>query len=77
MTESDGGNVKHRNGEAATDSCSRDDVFDDTYKEKEGPKPPSVIVWKNVILMSLLHIGAIYGISLIPSAASLTLAWCK
>ncbi|XP_063077833.1 acyl-CoA desaturase [Engraulis encrasicolus] len=75
MTESDGGNVKHRNGEAATDSCSRDDVFDDTYKEKEGPKPPSVIVWKNVILMSLLHVGAIYGISLIPSAASLTLAW--
>ncbi|XP_051523887.1 acyl-CoA desaturase-like [Myxocyprinus asiaticus] len=52
-----------------------EDVFDHTYKEKEGPKPPVVIVWRNVILMTLLHIGALYGISLIPVASKLTLIW--
>ncbi|KAG5262753.1 hypothetical protein AALO_G00278490 [Alosa alosa] len=75
MTETEGENTKHRNGDAATDSWPRDDVFDDTYKEKDGPKPPRTIVWKNVILMSLLHIGSLYALLLIPSAASMTLAW--
>lgn len=55
----------------------REDVFDHTYKEKEGPKPARIIVWKNVILMTLLHIGAVYAMFLIPSASSLTLLWCK
>lgn len=54
-----------------------EDVFDHTYKEKEGPKPPIVIVWRNVILMSLLHIGALYGLLLLPSALALTWIWCK
>ncbi|KAL3051601.1 hypothetical protein OYC64_001774 [Pagothenia borchgrevinki] len=53
----------------------REDMFDHTYKEKEGPKPPSVIVWRNVFLMTLLHIGAAYGICLVPSASTLTLLW--
>ncbi|XP_076154248.1 acyl-CoA desaturase [Alosa pseudoharengus] len=75
MTETEGENTKHRNGDAATDAWPRDDVFDDTYKEKDGPKPPRTIVWKNVILMSLLHIGSLYALLLIPSAASMTLAW--
>ncbi|XP_051968833.1 acyl-CoA desaturase-like [Xyrauchen texanus] len=52
-----------------------EDVFDNTYKEKEGPKPPVVIVWRNVILMSFLHVGALYGLSLIPVACTLTLVW--
>lgn len=52
-----------------------EDVFDHSYKEKEGPKPPVVIVWRNVILMTLLHTGALYGLLLIPSANVLTLIW--
>ncbi|XP_067224931.1 acyl-CoA desaturase [Chanodichthys erythropterus] len=52
-----------------------EDVFDHTYKEKEGPKPPIVVVWRNVILMTLLHTGALYGLLLIPSASVLTLIW--
>uniref|UniRef100_A0A8C6M4K3 stearoyl-CoA 9-desaturase n=1 Tax=Nothobranchius furzeri TaxID=105023 RepID=A0A8C6M4K3_NOTFU len=54
---------------------SVNDAFDHTYKEKEGPKPPTIIVWRNVIMMSLLHLGAVYGVFLIPSAAPLTLLW--
>lgn len=54
-----------------------EDTFDHTYREKEGPKPPMVIVWRNVILMTLLHIGAVYGMLIIPSASHLTLLWCK
>lgn len=69
---------RHRNGDVLAESATkRDDVFDETYKEKEGPKPSMRIVWKNIILMTLLHIGAVYGISLVPSAHVLTWAWCK
>ncbi|XP_056325666.1 acyl-CoA desaturase [Danio aesculapii] len=52
-----------------------EDEFDPLYKEKPGPKPPMRIVWRNVILMSLLHIAAVYGLFLIPSAHPLTLLW--
>lgn len=75
MTETEVENARHRNGDVAADAWTRDDVFDDTYKEKDGPKPPRTVVWKNVILMSLLHIGAIYALLLVPSAAFMTLAW--
>lgn len=54
-----------------------EDVFDHTYKEKEGPKPPIVMVWRNVILMGLLHSGALYGLYLFPSARAPTWIWCK
>lgn len=54
-----------------------EDVFDDTYKEREGPKPPRRLVWRNIILMTLLHVGALYGLVLTPSASGLTLAWGK
>lgn len=54
-----------------------DDLFDETYREKEGPKPPLRYVWRNIILMSLLHLGAIVGLVLIPSAKIQTLAWGK
>lgn len=54
-----------------------EDVFDDTYKEREGPKPPRRLVWRNIILMTLLHVGALYGLVLTPSASGLTLAWSK
>ncbi|XP_034049772.1 acyl-CoA desaturase [Thalassophryne amazonica] len=54
---------------------NRDDIFDHAYREKEGPKPPRKIVWKNVILMGLLHTGAVYSLLLIPSASAHTLSW--
>lgn len=54
-----------------------EDIFDNTYKKKQGPRPPMRLVWKNIILMILLHIGALYGLVLVPSASYLTLAWCK
>ncbi|KAJ8248422.1 hypothetical protein GJAV_G00241860 [Gymnothorax javanicus] len=54
---------------------SSEDVFDDTYKEREGPKPPRQIVWRNVVLMTFLHIGALYGFTLLLSTSVLTLAW--
>lgn len=56
---------------------SVEDVFDTTYKEKEGPKPPVVIVWRNVVLMTLLHTAALYGLLLIPSASVFTLIWSE
>ncbi|KAL4640040.1 acyl-CoA desaturase-like [Arapaima gigas] len=62
-------------GDALGDAPITEDIFDDTYKEKEGPKPPRQIVWKNVVLMSLLHVGAVYGLLIIPSASLMTLTW--
>ena len=61
----------------ATDPSLADDVFDDTYKEKQGPKPPMRLVWRNIILMSILHTLALYGVTCVSSAKLLTLAWCK
>ncbi|KAM9379892.1 stearoyl-CoA desaturase [Phaethornis superciliosus] len=61
--------------ELAGDRGMMDDIFDETYREKEGPKPPIRYVWRNIILMSLLHLGAIFGLTLIPSAKIQTLAW--
>ncbi|XP_068113969.1 stearoyl-CoA desaturase [Hyperolius riggenbachi] len=51
-----------------------DDIFDTTYEDKKGPAPMK-IVWRNVILMSLLHVGALYGFLLVPSAKAATLVW--
>ncbi|XP_061793743.1 stearoyl-CoA desaturase b isoform X1 [Nerophis lumbriciformis] len=62
-------------GPAAEESRTAEDVFDDTSAEKVGPKPPMRLVWRNILLMILLHAGALYGFTLIPAAATLTLAW--
>lgn len=35
------------------------------------------IAWRNVFLMSLLHLGAVYSLALIPKAQPLTLLWGK
>ncbi|XP_032409063.1 stearoyl-CoA desaturase b [Xiphophorus hellerii] len=66
---------KQQNGDAMAETSTVDDVFDDTYREKEGKKPPRILVWRNIILMGLLHVGALYGLVLIPSASWLTLGW--
>lgn len=65
------------NGDTMAENRKVEDVFDDTYKEKEGPKPPRQIVWRNVVLMALLHTGALYGLTITPSASILTLLWSK
>lgn len=62
---------------AETTTTTRDDVYDDAYEEKQGPRPPLQIVWRNVILMSLLHLGALYGLTILPSVSFLTLIWSK
>uniref|UniRef100_A0A8C6S3G4 Stearoyl-coenzyme A desaturase 3 n=2 Tax=Nannospalax galili TaxID=1026970 RepID=A0A8C6S3G4_NANGA len=45
----------------------KEDIYDPTYQDAEGPPPKLEYVWRNIILMSLLHVGALYGITLIPS----------
>lgn len=37
--------------------------------------PGQAIVWRNVVLMGLLHLGAVYALSLVPRAHILTLLW--
>ncbi|XP_005156902.2 stearoyl-CoA desaturase b isoform X1 [Danio rerio] len=56
-------------------TTTTEDVFDDSYVEKPGPSPPVQIVWRNVILMTLLHLGALYGMTILPFVSSLTLIW--
>ncbi|XP_034537733.1 stearoyl-CoA desaturase b [Notolabrus celidotus] len=69
------GDVKQLNGGTVEATSSVEDVFDDTYREKDGPKPRRALVWRNIILMTLLHIGALYGLVLFPSISLSTLAW--
>ncbi|XP_036192212.1 acyl-CoA desaturase [Myotis myotis] len=53
----------------------KDDIYDPSYKDKEGPRPKLEYVWRNIILMSLLHLGALYGIVLIPTCKVYTWLW--
>lgn len=55
----------------------RDDIHDPSYKDQEGPRPKLVYVWRNIILMSLLHLGALYGITLVPTCKVYTWLWGK
>ncbi len=68
---------KKQNSDSILETPEVDDAFDKTYKDKEGPNPPMKIAWRNVIVLPLVHMGAIYGLMLIPSASVLTLAWGK
>nr|BAC37366.1 unnamed protein product [Mus musculus] len=45
----------------------KEDIYDPTYQDEEGPPPKLEYVWRNIILMALLHVGALYGITLVPS----------
>lgn len=60
---------------ATTPTATVNDVLDASYKEKGGNKAQMELVWRNIVLMSLLHIAAAYGFTLIPSAKALTLVW--
>lgn len=55
----------------------KDDIYDPSYKDVEGPRPKIVYVWRNIILMSLLHLGALYGIAMIPTCKIYTCVWGK
>uniref|UniRef100_A0A8C0GKK0 stearoyl-CoA 9-desaturase n=1 Tax=Chelonoidis abingdonii TaxID=106734 RepID=A0A8C0GKK0_CHEAB len=59
------------------DQGMTDDIFDESYCEKDGPKPARRYVWRNIVLMSLLHLRALYRLWLIPAAKPVTLAWGK
>ncbi|TSK22749.1 Acyl-CoA desaturase [Bagarius yarrelli] len=64
-----------RNPEKNGATTRVDDAFDESYKETDSSMPPVRIVWRNVVAMTLLHIGALYGLTLIPSAKAFTLLW--
>ena len=49
-------------------------ITPETHQQKQ---PPLQIVWTNVIWMSVLHLGAVYGLFLIPQAHPLTWLWSK
>lgn len=75
---------QHQNGHAtttttttttATTMATENGIFDASWMGKEGPKAPTKLVWRNIILMSVLHIAALYGFTLIPSAKAWTLVW--
>lgn len=53
-------------------------LFRSTQK-KNSNKYNMKIVWKNVIIMSSLHLGALYGLYLvlIGQCKFVTLLWCK
>ncbi|XP_012998737.2 stearoyl-CoA desaturase [Cavia porcellus] len=53
----------------------KDDIRDPNYEDEEGPMPKLEYVWRNIILMGLLHVGALYGIALVPSCKFYTWLW--
>uniref|UniRef100_A0A4W4DPT4 stearoyl-CoA 9-desaturase n=1 Tax=Electrophorus electricus TaxID=8005 RepID=A0A4W4DPT4_ELEEL len=67
--------TRQQNPEEIAETSLDDDIFDESYKEKDGPQPPRQIVWRNVVLMTFLHIGAVYGLIIITSASALTVLW--
>lgn len=53
-----------------------EDMDSENLPSVEPTKRPTVrIVWRNVILMALLHFGAIYALTLIPKSHPLTWLW--
>uniref|UniRef100_A0A8C6AAQ1 Uncharacterized protein n=1 Tax=Marmota marmota marmota TaxID=9994 RepID=A0A8C6AAQ1_MARMA len=53
----------------------KDDIYDPSYQDAEGPRPKTEFVWRNIILMGLLHLGALYGIILVPTCKFYTWLW--
>ncbi|XP_072293278.1 stearoyl-CoA desaturase b [Eucyclogobius newberryi] len=65
--------LQHQNGHTTTTAATP--AADDGVFEKEERGPQMQLVWRNVVGMALLHAGAVYGFTLIPSAKALTLVW--
>jgi stearoyl-CoA desaturase (delta-9 desaturase) len=55
----------------------KDDIHDPSYQDEEGPLPKLEYVWRNIILMGLLHVGALYGLTLVPTCKFYTWIWGK
>ncbi|MCQ7632642.1 acyl-CoA desaturase [Salmonella enterica] len=53
----------------------KEDIYDPSYQDEEGPPPKMEYVWRNIILMGLLHVAVLYGITLVPSCKFYTLLW--
>ncbi|GAB1302457.1 Stearoyl-CoA desaturase 2 [Apodemus speciosus] len=58
----------------------REDIHDPSYQDEEGPPPKLEYVWRNIILMALLHVGALGGSPWFPPArstpaSSVSLSW--
>uniref|UniRef100_A0A8C5L1K8 stearoyl-CoA 9-desaturase n=1 Tax=Jaculus jaculus TaxID=51337 RepID=A0A8C5L1K8_JACJA len=53
----------------------KEDIYDPSYQDAKGPLPKLEYVWRNIILMALLHVGALYGITLVPSCKYHTWIW--
>ena len=49
-------------------------ITEETHSQK---RPPMKIVWRNVILMAMLHLSSVYALTLIFKAKVLTLLWSK
>jgi len=65
---------------APVDSLNLVPEVDVTQPEEATARPPQQIVWRNVILMSAMHLGALYGLTLLPSASWATIifsTWLK
>ncbi|XP_042545355.1 acyl-CoA desaturase 1-like [Dipodomys spectabilis] len=48
---------------------------DPTYQDEVGPPPKHEYVWRNIIIIPLLHLGALYGITLVPGCKVYTWLW--
>jgi stearoyl-CoA desaturase (delta-9 desaturase) len=55
----------------------KEDIHDPSYQDEEGPPPKLEYVWRNIILMGLLHVGALYGLTLVPTCKFYTWIWGK
>ncbi|KAM6184161.1 acyl-CoA desaturase 1-like isoform 3-T3 [Erethizon dorsatum] len=53
----------------------KDDIRDPNYEDEEGPVPELEYVWRNIILIALLHAAALYGIILVPTCKFYTWLW--
>ncbi|XP_033753922.1 stearoyl-CoA desaturase 5-like [Pecten maximus] len=70
-----------RNPEPETESTCDEDVdqlgLDNVAKLEETnvDNPPMKIVWRNVVIFVILHLAALYAVTLIPGSQPLTWAW--
>ncbi|KAK7810927.1 hypothetical protein U0070_013581 [Myodes glareolus] len=55
----------------------KENTHDPSYQDEEEPPPKLGYIWKNIILMALLHVVALYGIILIPSCKNDVYEWAR
>ncbi|XP_069849632.1 acyl-CoA desaturase 3-like [Dipodomys merriami] len=53
----------------------KEDIYDPTYQDEVGPPPKLEYVWRTIIPMALLHLGALYGLTLVPGCKAYTWLW--